>query len=74
MEPYRLCHLNDTSFCTQRFGKESSCSEYTKGGVGYAPFENILSAMLTVLQVITMEDWVLVSYDVRNRFFFLFFL
>ena len=64
MEPFRLCVEGDTPFCQGRFGKNSTCSEYDREGIGFTHFQNIFSSMLTVLQVITMEDWVIVSYDV----------
>lgn len=60
-EPARICEVNVTV-----------CREYWTGpNFGITNFDNILFAVLTVFQCITMEGWVDILYNVSPIFSYL---
>ena len=62
LEPFTYCDLDDDSACL-KFGN-ATCKDGVYDPVSSVSFDSIGPALLTVLQIITMEDWMFMAYDV----------
>ena len=65
LKPLTLCKLSDLNACAVFNTTNATCQE-TWSGIegGLSSFDHIGVAVLTVIQVITMEDWVFLLYKV----------
>lgn len=69
-QPVTLCNL-EVAEDTCKFLANSRCETNVRDPVATVSFDNIGNALLTVLQIVTMEDWIFIAYklsSVRNSF------
>lgn len=63
-DPITLCRIADPIACSDL--PNSTCNEGVLDPSSSVSFDSIGSALLTVLQVITMEDWMFIAYKVES--------